>query len=797
MTNDRGSLYYVKGLPVTQTLANGEVPQFWEKTSIIGKSLPRVDGHERVSGAALYPSDLVLPDMQYGAILRCPHASARVKAVDLSGLMRVKGVRAFLGPSSADARLKWSYAQGYEDDLFPRHCRFEGEAVAAVAAETPYLAKEALKAIRVEYMLLHHVVDPARATAESAPEVHENGNLHEETKYSRGDIAMGFDAADVVIEQAYATACELHTPLELHGCVARWDGDLLTLWESTQGVYSVQQTVARILDMPLSKVRVIGHYLGEGFGSKLQTGKYSVIAVLLACRCGRPVKLFLTREEIFLSAGNRPASDMTLKAGVKKDGTLTALEFICLGSGGAFPSEGVSLVDWLVRDLYTCPNVKTHCRDVFINAGLTRPFRAPGHPQGSWALEQMMDALAKAINMDPVQLRLKNIPTVSQARKGPPPHTSTGLERCLKEGAEAFGWNKSPPQPAEKGNGTGHLRRGKGMAACSWIAGGGPPSTVIIKLFTDGSVNLNMGASDIGTGTKTIMALVAAEELGIKPEVIQIQHADTGTTQYATPSGGSKTVPTEAPTVQAAAVHVKRQLLQMAAEQLNVRVQELQYTGDAIQVAGAPDRKVGISALKTLQQRGVVVGVSYRGPNPDGKVVTPFGAQFCEVEVNTLTGEVCILRFVGAHDSGRVMNRPTFDSQVIGGITMGIGLAQTEFRVLDSNRTGKLVNKNWHDYKLPTALDVPAQIDSLPIEVKDPEANTVGAKGRGEPVTIPTAPAIANAVYNAIGVRCTETPINPLTLIRLLEEKNRSDQKKVPLFKGMLIEELQKLAAAD
>ena len=307
------------------------------------------------------------------------------------------------------------------------------------------------------------------------------------------------------------------------------------------------------------------------------------------------------------------------------------------------------------------------------------------------------------------------------------------------------------------------------MASALWAAGGGrPPSTIILKLFSDGSVNLNMGASDIGTGTKTVMALVVAEELGVNPDIIQIENADTGTTQFATPSGGSKTVPTESPAVRAAAIDVKQQLLAIAAEDLKVKPDSLDFKSGSIVSRTDPSRKARINELSGLKQRGVVVGIGYRGPNPQDKVVNPFAAQFCEVEVDIRTGEVRIIRFLGANDSGRVMDRLTYDNQVFGGITMGIGLAATEARILDGNQTGKMVNRNWHDYKLPTALDVPAEMVSLPIDLNDTEANTTGAKGLGEPVTIPTAAAIANAVYHATGVRVTTTPINPVTLCRLL-----------------------------
>ena len=773
MADESKDIYYVQGIPVPETPLPGKEPAAWKETNVVGKRLPRVDAYERVSGSAVYPSDVHLPNMLYGAILRCPHPHARVRNVDTSAASRMPGVRAVISGTTPEADLVWKKDAAGEMRLFDPHCRFEGEAVAAVAAETPYQARDAINAIRADYEVLGFVADERRSLQAGSPPVHSKGNLSKTDTYERGDVSKGFAAADVVLEETYRTECELHTPLEPHGCVANWEGRSLTVWESSQGVYAIQSKVAEVLKLPLARVRVIGHYMGGGFGSKLEAGKYTVIAALLAKQSARPVKLFLTREETYLAVGNRPPCNMTLKAGVKRDGTLTALEFTCLATGGAYPAGGTSLVDWLIRDLYACPNVRTTCNDVFINAGPARAFRAPGHPQGSWALEQMMDALAEAVGMDPVQLRLKNIAAFSQAREGNPAYTSTGFKECLEQGAAAFGWERARRETGSKA-GQGHMRRGVGMAGCLWFAGGGrPPSTVIVKLFSDGSVNLNMGASDLGTGTKTVMAMVVAEELGITPDAIQIENADTGTTQYATPSGGSKTVPTEAPAVRNAAVQVKQKLMEMAAEALKTDLSELAYQGREIVSRQDASKRIAVKDLDALKRQGVVVGVGYRGPNPKNKVVNPFGAQFCEVEVNTKTGELKILRFVAAHDSGRVMNRLTYDSQVFGGITMGIGLAMTEARILDAGQTGKMVNRNWHDYKLPTALDVPADMTSLPIELADTEANNTGAKGLGEPVTIPTAAAVANAVRHATGLRITQTPINPLQLVQRLAERRK------------------------
>ena len=760
-------LYFIDGA-VPETPAPDGRPEPWGETRVVGTRTPRIDGYDRLSGAAVYPSDVLLPGMLYAAVLRCPHAHARVAKVDTAAAARMPGVRAVVNAASPAADLRWHYSRTVFTKLFDPACRFEGEAVAAVAADTPQLAWDAVRAIDVEFEVLPFVVDERAALAASAPPVHDGGNrAAEPEKYSRGDVVKGFAEADTVLEASYRTATEIHCPTEPHGCVARWDGPRLSIWESTQGVYPIQQRVAASLEMPLANVRVIGSYMGGGFGSKLQADKYNLIAAVLARLTARPVKLFLTREETFLCVGNRPAADMKLKAGVRKDGTLTALELTVLGTGGAYPAGGTSLVDWLVRDLYACPNVRTESTDVYTNAGPARAFRAPGHPQGAWALEQMMDALAEAIGMDPVELRLKNISTVSQAREGRPPYTTNGLERCLTEGANAFGWHEARKRSEVRGP----VRRGVGMAAGLWIAGsGGPPSTVVVKLFADGSANLNMGASDIGTGTKTVMAMVVAEELGVPLEKIQIENADTGTTQYATASGGSKTVPTEAPAVRDAALKVKRQLLEIAAEELKVPANELRIDGEAVVSRSDPKARKKISELDGVRRRGLLLGVGTRGPNPEKKAIDPFVAQFCEVEVNERTGEVKVLRFLSANDSGRVMNRLTYDGQVIGGVTMGLGLALTEQRVLD-RQTGKMVNRNWHDYKVPTAMDVPPEIASLPIEIPDNEANIAGAKGLGEPVTIPTAAAVANAVYDAVGVRVTESPITPMRLVALLAGK--------------------------
>jgi len=762
---DDKELYFWHGpLPETQTPSAAPAAEPWGETKVVGKPLVRIDAYDRVSGSAIYPSDVILPDMLHAAVLTCPHAHAFVRKVDTTAAEGMPGVRAVLKDGVVGTNVPWFQGRGgFASRLFDPHCRYEGDEVAVVAADTIYQAWDAVRAIKVEYEVQPHVTTVEDAMKPDAPKVRDDGNVPPAPKpYERGNVAEGFKTAEVVVEHTFTTPTELHNPMEPHGCVVKWDGPRLTIWESTQGVYAVQAGVAAALKLPLANVRAVGHYMGGGFGSKLDTGKYAVMAALLARKTGRPVRLFVTREQVCLAMGNRPGNTITIKIGAKKDGTLVAIQSKVTGSGGAYSEGGTGGVDYVIRELYACPNVRCENQSVFTHAGPQRAFRAPGHPQGAWALEGALDALAAKLGMDPIDLRLKNITTVSQTRNGIP-YTSTGFADCLREGARAFGWAAARSRPAP----ASHLKRGVGVAGGMWQGGaGGPPSTAIVKLFTDGSANLNIGASDIGCGTKTWGAQIVAEELGVAMDRISVEHADTGTTQFATPSGGSKTAPTESPAIRSAALDVKQQLLAMAAEQLKVPVADVELRGGEVVSRTDATKKVGIGQIQAFGRRGVLVGIGYRGPNPQGKATNPFGAQFAEVEVNTRTGEVRVLRFLAAHDSGRILNAKTFETQVHGGVTMGIGFGLTEERVMDLQR-GKMLTANLHDYKVPTALDAPADKTVITIDPHDNFSNT-GAKGVGEPATIPTAPAIASAVFHATGLRLTDAPMSPARVLRAM-----------------------------
>jgi len=758
---------------VAQGVQAEERLQPWTgETKLVGKALPRVDAYERVSGTAEFTCDVVLPDMLHAAILRCPHAHAMVKSVDTSAAEKMPGVIAALTSKSPGADIPFYVPDGPSASpqslLFDPHCRYEGDEVAAVAARTPYEAFDALKAIKVEYEVLPFVLDEASALKPDAPRLHGSANsMGEPQVMKRGDVGRGFAEADVVLEQTFTTSVQIHATMEPHGSVVRWDGDRLVVWDSTQGVYDGGLfDLAAIFKMAPTHIRVICKYMGGGFGSKAELSKHTVIAALLARQTGKPVKLMLSREETLRAVGNRPEASMTMKAGARKDGTLTALQMTSVTTPGAY--YFVEMFGYQVAELYKCANVLVSERAYYTNAGRARWFRAPGFPAGSWALEQTMDMLAEKLNIDPIDFRLRNLTSVSQT-EGNKPYTSTGFRECLTEGARVFGWAAARAARKEPG----HIRRGVGVAGGVWMAGmGSPPYTAEIRMFADGCVTIRTGVVDIGTGTKTVACMVAAEELEVPLETIRIETGDTAVTPYAQVAGGSMTLPGLIPAVRGGARIVKQQVLPWAAEALGVSERDVVIRGGAFVSRTSADKKKPVQDV--FRAHGVmdVVGIGKREPNPTDKVVRPFAAHFAEVEVNTRTGEIRVLRLLGANDSGRVINRKTFDNQVVGGMNQGLGYALTERRVMD-RQTGKMCNANLHDYKLPTSLDVAVDHQVVPIDPHDTECNNVGCKGLGEPAHVPAAAAIANAIYDAIGLRPADGPVDPTTVLALLGKQKR------------------------
>lgn len=750
---------------------DGELPPPWDSKAeleIVGKSVPRVDGAERVTGQARYTSDIVLPGLLYARILRSPHPHARVKSVDISAAEALAGVRAVICADNTPP-IKW-FAASFLFDLTVRHV---GDEVAAVAADSYEIAADALRLIKVEYEILPHITAEEEAIAPESPSVWVDHprNLTGEGKpdiYRRGDVDKAFKDADFVVQATFRTPTALHNSLESHGSVAQWEGDNLTIWDSTQNVHGVQQRVAGRLGLPLNKVRVIKHYMGGGFGSKGGAGKYTVIAALLARKAGRPVKLMLNRTEENLVTGNRNSTVQHIAGAVRKDGTLLALKLVCYANVGAYGFGGMPIAG-PVQEMYRCANVYTESYSLYTNLGRDSAFRAPGFVEGNFALESLMDMMAEKVKMDPLEFRKKNYaerhPTNNQ------PYSSKGLRQAYERGAEVIGWHSRawadrPRVDAQNPE----IRRGYGMASQIWGGGGGPPAHAVIKINSDGTADVITGTQDIGTGTKTILSQVAAEALGFRLEDVRVHIGDTSLGLYAPLSAGSMTVPSMTTAVQMAAMDARKQLIAIAAEVMRVRASGLELKGSVISQRRGKKR-VTVSELMSELSDYMVVGRGVRGPNDNSYAVNTFGCQFAEVEVDTATGQVRVLRLVAVHESGRVINPMTITSQLYGGVTQGMGFGMMEHRVVD-HRSGIVLNPNLTDYKIPTALDIPLEIVGEMIDIPDTIATTTGAKGIGEPPIVPTAPAIANAIYDATGVRMFEAPITPDVLLQALQRRD-------------------------
>ena len=709
----------------------------------IGAATPRVDGRMIVTGQARYTHDLFFDDMLIGAILRSPYACADVVSIDLGPALALPGVKAAL--KLKEGRVRWA-----------------GEQIAAVAAVDEATAEEALGLIKVEYKVLPHVMTEEASRAAGAPQVQEQqANVIKSNDYSRGDIAKGFQEAEVVLERTYRTSWEVHHPAETHSSVASWEDDDLTVWDSTQAVQGVRDGLARSLGIPAGRVRVIKHYMGGGFGSKLGVNDYTVVAARLARETGRPVKVVLTRRENAFCVGYRPSMHNTVKAGAKKDGTLTALQMTNYNCGGT--GRGDRCSEPLV-EVYKCPNVKVEEYSVFVNTCPSRATRAPGHTQGTLALEGLMEELAAKLGLDPLELRRKNYSGKERGDTGTAAYSLKALEQCYKLGAEKIGWERRNKKP---GAGAGRFRTGIGMASQIWPGAGVPGTLADVRIHTDGSVEVECGTQDIGTGTRTHIAVVAAETLGLEPKDISVEIGNSDL-PWAPNSGGSLTAPSVAPAVRDAALKAAEFLKGLAAKKLNVAPAEVVLENKKVGPKSDPSKGLEIRELARTFPRPMVFH-GERADNTPGFAYQTFGAQFAEVEVDTETGKIRVKKVVAAHDIGRVLNRLTAESQVVGGVTQGLSAALFEEKVMDE-ATGTMVNPNLHDYKIATVRDIPEIVPVFP-DVPDERLNNLGNKGLGEPPRIPASAAIANAVFNAVGVHVREIPMTPSRVLAALKKK--------------------------
>lgn len=698
------------------------------RPAVLGTAVRRVDGPDKVQGKAKYSYDVSRPGMLYGRILRSPHPHARVKAIDLSAAQKAPGVKAALAVIDASKRES-------------AKAMYQGDEVAAVAATTEELAADAIRLIRVDYEVLPHLATVEQAMKPESPAVFSGGNVKEGSAEESGEVEAGFKAAAHIVEQTYSTQVVTHASLETHGCVCEWDGARLTAWVSTQAVHGTREGFATGLAIPQANVRVITQYMGGGFGSKFGPDAQGLICAKLARQANAPVKLMLDRKEEHLATGNRPSAYARIRAGVGADGSLTAFDAETWGTGGAGAGSGFPL-----PYVYVFPNRRRRHRDVYINAGQQRAMRAPGHPQGCFITEMLMDELADTVRMDPVEFRMKNLP----------PDAPNAMWRTyFPMGAKQIDWNRRHPtgDPAP-----GPIKQGLGCAANRW-GGGGRGTKAHCEIHPDGGVVMRSGTQDIGTGTRTIVGMVAAETLGLPLSAIEVEIGDS-LYPFSGGSGGSTTAASVTPAIRVTAGRALDALVAKVAPSLGVETAALVASGGRIHVKGSPSKGLAWKdACRLLGTEPISADGEWEaGLSSSGSS----GVQFAEVEVDIETGITTVKRIVCVQDCGLVVDTMTARSQVYGGIIMGVNYALFENRILDRN-TGQMVNPNMEWYLLAGPSDAPQ------IDVTLAGHSERGVIGLGEPPTIATAAAIANAVANATGVRVRSLPLTPDHVLNALE----------------------------
>jgi CO/xanthine dehydrogenase Mo-binding subunit len=707
----------------------------------VGRPATRLDGLQRARGEARYTADIQLPGMLHAAVLRSPYAHARVRRLDLDAAREAPGVRGVLGPILEEV--------GYP-----------GQAVAAVAADTLAQAQAALALIQVDWEELEPLLDPDEAVAREA--------LVSDARVSeRGDVERGFAEADVVVEAEYRTQSVLHNSMETHQAICEWEArDRLTVYISTQYVWGIREQVAERYELPPDNVRVVCRFMGGGFGSKNSPDDHTWIAADLARETGRPVKCALTRRDENLAAGHRNATIQRLRAGARADGTLTALEgdFVnSTGWGGWVSSTGGPM-----ELLYGCENVRIAERGAKLNSSPMKAFRAPGFVEGTFGLECLIDELAAKLDLDPLEFRRRNH-SDHDAVDGRPFSSKNLLECYIR--AEPH-WERREQVRASS---DGPWRRGVGLASQIWYGGGGPPSYAWVRVGAHGRAVVVTAMQDIGTGSATAMAQIAAEELGLPVDHVDVSLGDTARGPYASISAGSSTIPSMGPAVRAAAADAARQIIEIAAQRFELEERVLSLHGG--QVVSADGGSWPIEEITGLLEDGQILGKGSRGPNPTGMRVLTFGVQVAEVAVDVETGEVRVDRIAAIHDVGRVINPLGASSQVEGGIIQGLGHTLSEERLLDP-RTGAVLTQTLDSYRMPTIADVPEIVTEL-VDIPDAHLTNLGSKGLGEPPIVPTAAAIANAIRDATGADVRSLPITREEMLRALREARERRPERV------------------
>lgn len=748
----------------------------------VGRPVDRIDATGKVTGETPYGDDLRFPRLLHAKLVHAPVAHARIRRIDVSKALAVPGVEAVV--TAADLPPHRINPDVRQQTLLARdEVLFYGQPVAAVLARNPYAAAHARDLVEVEYEELPAVVDPLEAMREDSPlartsaiqeadRSEEQGHITIEAEqeqaqsrpsnvsstitFKRGDIEAGFAEADALVEGTWRSAMVHQSYIEPHVTIADYDANgELTIWSSTQAPFHVRHEVARTLGLPDARVRVVATEVGGGFGGKIYL--YEALVGALAIHARRPVKLAMSRKEDMLAATPAPQAVVQLKAGMKADGTLVALQARVIYDSGAFPGAPVLPGCLLIGGSYKCPNLDIEGFEVLTNKVSVGALRAPGAPHVAFALESAMDMLAQRLELDPLEVRLKNAVEKGDPLPSGQPYPAIGLKECLEAIARTEIWQQRH-QTRQRPN------RGVGVAVGGWL-GGLQPASATVGLNADGTVNVTVGAADI-TGTNTTFAQIAAEELNLPLSMVSVVTGDTKTAPYAGMTAGSKTTYTVGRAVKLAAEDARQQILAIASQRLEVPAEELEMEDGVVRAKGQPEKQVTFAELGRLTtgfgaRYAPIVG---RGAITARRQAPGFSAQVAEVEVDPDTGEVTVLRYAVAQDVGFAINPKSVEGQMQGGAAQGLGIALSEEMVYDER--GRLLNPNLLDYRLPTTRDVPP-IEAIIVEVPS-EEGPYGARIVGEPSIVPGPAAVANAVADAVGARIFEVPITPERVLRAL-----------------------------
>jgi len=728
---------------------------------VVGHAHPRASAWAKVTGQAEFSSDVALPNMAHAVLVRATIPCGTVISFDGADALTIPGVLAVFGPFD------------FISPTLPRRTRpvidtavsFVGEEIGVVVAETEATARHAARMVRVDYERASACVTIEQALVDAAPLLTQDGNVVCTEVVERGNLDSAQVSADVFVDAHYTTEAQHHNCMEPHGCVADWEisdgASKITLWDSNQGGHMIRERLAVVLALPLDQVRVISRYVGGGFGSKIHIKPYHVIAAELARHIGRPVRLFMARREEFIASHQRAPTRRHIKLGATHDGKLLFIDESIVGQAGPYgdllAQNAAGATNGL--RLHRADAVRAEVRRVLTNTQIPLPFRGPTVAEDIFCLEQAIDELAHALRMDPLAFRQRNLADIDILAGLP--YAGKELERCYTLGAQAFGWKYRSPTTTQ----TQGKARGIGMGAVCYDGTLYEPSKTEVACLPNGGIEVRIGITEIGCGADTVFAQIAAEALGLPLNLLQTHFGDTDSTPRSLDATNhSRTTAVVGPSVRAAAHQLKLALLQAGAAMLRIDPADAVLDERGVSLR---DGSVRTSLANIVASTGTLVRAADRERPPPGVFAAMFGAHFVEVEVDLHSGHVSVLRAICAHDAGRIVNPRLATSQVQGGFLQGMGMAMQEQRILDA-RNGHMLNATMWAYKTPSIVDAPNSI--LFVDASKPDGgNSIGVKGIGEPPLIASGAAIANAIYNAIGIRMRSYPITPEKILAALK----------------------------